>query len=121
MTQNQQEKKIEKMILILKYIKSNVKPNGSISPINDDDFYQLYLLRDSGYIEFNDKNTSSGYVISKIKITNSGHAFIETLGDNKVLEYVKEETKSAGRKFNELAIDTIFKMGQKYLESTLGL
>lgn len=121
MTELKQEKKIERMILILKHIKSNVKPNGSLSPINDDDFYQLYLLRDSGYIEFNDKGTSSGYIISKIKITNRGHEFIETLGDNVVLEYVKEETKSAGRKFNELAIDVIFKMGQKYVESTLGL
>lgn len=117
-----QDKNLERIIELLKHIRNEVEPGGSVEEISSYDQYQYYLMKDNEIIEYKMYSMGDGVVgITGVRITNKGHDFLESLGNGKNYEKIKEIAKKRGQKLTEIPLDMAYKLGVKWLENELGL
>lgn len=121
MSEFKQEKDLNKMISIALGIKQKVEPDGRLNPVSKEYFYQLYLLKDAGFIEFNEKLSSSGYSLTKIKITNRGHEFIDTYSQKDKYQEIKEFAKEQGEELSKVPLKLLVPIATKYIENQFGI
>lgn len=122
MSEVTQKKDLDRIIYLAKYVRDNEKPNAMIEAVSESDFYQFYLMRDNGMIEFN-YTVADGvyYFLNKVNLTNKGHDFLDTFEDKDDYEGIKNFAKSKGKKLVDLPLDIAFKLGSKWLENQMGL
>lgn len=122
MSEVTQKKDLDRIIHLAKYVRDNERPNAMIEAVSESDFYQFYLMRDNGMIEFN-YTVADGvyYFLNKVNLTNKGHDFLDTFENKDDYEGIKNFAKSKGKKLVDLPLDIAFKLGSKWLENQMGI
>ncbi|MFA7745119.1 DUF2513 domain-containing protein [Salinicoccus roseus] len=117
-----QLKDLDRIIELGKHIRESERPNAFIEFVNERDFYQYYLMRDNGMIEFT-YTVADGeyYFLNKVNLTNKGHDFLDTFENKDDYEEIKEFAKKKGKRLVDLPLDIAFKIGTKWLENQMGL
>lgn len=117
-----QERDINRLRNILRYIKVNVEPGKGIDkPISPTDMYHMHLLRDAGFIDCTFTSYKGGHLVHKIFINNSGHDFFDSIEDDGLWKEVEKEVEKKDRKLSDLALpiilNIIYKVGETYFDS----
>ncbi|MGJ9381817.1 DUF2513 domain-containing protein [Salipaludibacillus sp. CF4.18] len=94
---------------LLIQFKDKYNPGAQISPSSEKEDYHMYLLTEKGLIESDRKAFLGGEppIYFKLRITSSGHDFLEVAENSTIWEKSKETLKEKGMQIGSVPIDVL--------------
>lgn len=122
MKRSTQKKNLARIIELAEQSRRNEQPNAMVDMVNGSDFYQYHLMQNNGMVDFDYSVAGDDwYFLSNAQLTDKGHEFIETFGDQDKYDDVKNLAKEQGERLTDLPLDEMMDLASEQLESELKL